>query len=282
MFWIILFVFGLAIGSFLNVVAGRYDGERSLFAAEPISGRSYCPHCKQTLRWFELVPLVSFLMQGGKCHRCKTQISFQYPIAELISGFIFVFVPWHIMTIAGAGGFILIGLSLFWILFFETLFVMSLIDIRLGIIPDELNGFLFVLALFFGIFIAGYLGLMNHSLFGVFAGMFGLQGNYWMNHLFAAIFGGAFFGLLILITRGRGMGMGDLKLAVPLGFFLGWPDVMFATAFAFVIGATIGLASIAIGKRTMKGSLPFGPFFALGVMTVFFFGYQLLQWYLRL
>jgi prepilin signal peptidase PulO-like enzyme (type II secretory pathway) len=282
MFWIILFVFGLAIGSFLNVVAGRYDGERSLFAAAPISGRSHCPHCKQTLRWFELVPLVSFMMQGGKCRRCKAPIGFQYPIAEIISGLIFVFVPLRIMTIAGTDGFLLMGLSLFWILFFEALFVMSLIDIRLGIIPDELNGFLCVLALFFGIFIAGYLGLANHSLFGAFAGMFGLQSNYWLNHLFAAIFGGAFFGLLILITRGRGMGMGDFKLAIPLGFFLGWPDIMFAIAFAFVIGAVVGLMTIAVGKRTMKGSLPFGPFFALGVMTVFFFGYQILQWYLRL
>jgi prepilin signal peptidase PulO-like enzyme (type II secretory pathway) len=265
----------------LNVVAERYNGERSLFAAEPIGGRSYCPHCKRTLRWFELVPLASFIMQGGKCRRCKAPIGFHYPIAELISGLVFAFVPWHIMTIAGAGGFLLIGLSVFWVLFFETLFVMSLIDIRLGIIPDELNGFLFILALFFGIFVAGYLGLANHSLFGAFAGIFGLQGNYWISHTFAAIFGGAFFGLLILITRGRGMGMGDLKLAVPLGFFLGWPDIMFATAFAFVIGAAIGIVTIVAGKRTMKGSLPFGPFFALGVATVFFFGYQLLQWYLR-
>jgi prepilin signal peptidase PulO-like enzyme (type II secretory pathway) len=78
------------------------------------------------------------------------------------------------------------------------------------------------------------------------------------------------------------MGMGDFKLAIPLGFFLGWPDIMFATAFAFVIGAAVGLAAIAVNKKTMKGSLPFGPFCALGVVTVFFFGYQILQWYLRI
>jgi len=78
------------------------------------------------------------------------------------------------------------------------------------------------------------------------------------------------------------MGMGDLKLAVPLGFLLGWPDILFATAFAFVIGAAVGLVTIAAGKRTMKGSLPFGPFFALGAATVFFFGFQLLQMYLRI
>ncbi|MDR3582451.1 MAG: prepilin peptidase [Candidatus Pacebacteria bacterium] len=282
MFWLILFVFGLAIGSFLNVVAGRYDGERSLFAAGPISGRSYCPHCKRTLRWFELVPVVSFIMQGGKCRRCHAPIGLGYPAAEIISGLIFVFVPWRIMILSGAGGFLFAGLSFFWVVAFEALFVMSLIDIRLGIIPDELSGFLCVLALFSGIFVAGYLGLTDHSLFGTFADMFGLQGNYWISHLFAALFGGAFFGALIAITRGRGMGMGDLKLAIPLGFFLGWPDILFAIAFAFVIGAAVGLVTIAMGKRTMKGSLPFGPFFALGVATVFFFGYQMFGWYLRL
>ncbi len=99
--WLILFVFGLAIGSFLNVVALRYDGERSLFDAGPVSGRSYCPHCGRTLRWFELVPLVSFIMQGAKCRRCHAPISFQYPLVELISGLVFVFVPWHIMSAAG-------------------------------------------------------------------------------------------------------------------------------------------------------------------------------------
>lgn len=281
MFWLILFVFGLAIGSFLNVVAGRYDGERSLFNPAPISGRSYCPHCKRTLRWFELVPLVSFIIQGGKCRRCAAPIGFQYPVAELISGLIFMLVPLRILAVSGVGGFLFMGLSFFWIALFEILFLMSLIDIRLGVIPDELNGFLCILGLFSGIFMVGYLGLANHSLFGVFAGIFGMQGNYWINHLTAAIFGGAFFGLLIVITRGKGMGMGDLKLAVPLGFFLGWPDILFATAFAFVIGAVIGLVTIAVGKRTMKGSLPFGPFFALGATVVFLFGYQLLRWYMR-
>ncbi len=159
---------------------------------------------------------------------------------------------------------------------------MSLIDIRLGIIPDALNIFIFVLALFSGIFVAGYLGLANHSFFGGYASLFGLQGDFWMNHLLAALFAGAFFGSIILFTRGRGMGMGDLKLAIPLGFLFGWPDVMFVVAFSFVIGAAIGLFTIALGRKTMKGSLPFGPFFALGAATVFFFGYQLFSWYVRL
>lgn len=282
--WLILFVFGLAIGSFLNVVAVRYDGGETapLFSPRAIGGRSHCPHCGRTLRWFELVPLASWILQGGRCRSCGAGISFQYPLAELVSGLIFVFVPWRIFAIAGTGGTLLIGLSLFWVIAFEALLLMSLVDIRLGIIPDGLNLFLFVLGMFFNIFLAGWLGPANHSLLGGYAGMFGLQGSLWLNRAVGAVFGGAFFGLLIAGTRGKGMGLGDLKLAIPLGFLLGWPDILFAIAAAFVIGAIVGLVTIAAGRRTMKGSLPFGPFFALGVAAVFMFGYQFLQWYLRI
>ena len=287
MFWLILFVLGLAIGSFLNVVALRYDGGETapLFSPRAIGGRSHCPHCGRTLRWFELVPLASWILQGGRCRSCGAGISVRYPLAELISGFVFVFVPWRIMTMTGISLFgspLLIGLAIFWIVAFEALFLMSFVDIRLGIIPDGLNIFLFVLAVFSAIFLGGVLGPANHSLLGAYSGIFGLQGNLWLNRLVGALFGGAFFGFLIAVTRGKGMGLGDLKLAVPLGLLLGWPDILFAIGAAFVIGAAVGLAAIASGRRTMKGSLPFGPFFALGVAAVFFFGYQVLQWYLRI
>jgi leader peptidase (prepilin peptidase)/N-methyltransferase len=284
MLWLILFVFGLAIGSFLNVVALRYDGGLTapLFSPRAIGGRSHCPQCGRTLRWFELVPLASYIIQGGACRNCGAKIGLQYPVAELISGLIFVFVPLRIMAASGAGGALFIGLAAFWVIAFEMLFLMSLIDIRLGIIPDGLNISVFVLALFFNIFVGGSLGAANHSLLGAYASVFGLQSNLWVNHIAAALLAGAFFGLLIAITRGRGMGFGDLKLAVPLGFLMGWPDILIAAAFAFVIGAIAGLIAIASRRRTMKGSLPFGPFFALGAAVVFFFGYQILQWYLRI
>ncbi len=283
MLWIVLFLFGLAIGSFLNVVAVRYDGGETapLFSPRAIGGRSHCPHCGRTLRWFELVPLASWILQGGRCRSCGAGVSAQYPFAELVSGLIFVLVPWRIMTVAGAGGALLVDLSVFWIVAFEALFLMSLIDIRLGIIPDGLNLSLALIAFFFAVFLGGALGLANHSLFGIYAAAFGLQGSLWLSRIAGAVFGGAFFGALIAMTRGKGMGLGDLKLAIPLGFLLGWPDILFATGAAFVIGAAVGLTAIALGRRTMKGSLPFGPFFALGAAFVFFFGYQFLQWYVR-
>ncbi len=287
MVWFILFVIGLAIGSFLNVVALRYDGGETapLFSPRAIGGRSHCPHCGTTLRWFELVPLASWIVQRGRCRTCHAKIGWRYPLAELLAGLIAVLVPLRVATAVAAGApgmAALVGISLFWIVIFEALFLMALIDIRLGIIPDGLNLSLAVIGIFFAIYLGGTIGLANPSLLGPYAGIFGLQANLWLNRLVGALFAGALFGLLIAGTRGKGMGMGDLKLAIPLGFLLGWPDILFAVAAAFVIGAVAGIVAILAGKRTMKGALPFGPFLAIGVATVFFFGYQFVRWYFRI
>src|SRR3989344_2404324 len=90
---ILLFIFGAVLGSFINVLAVRYDPERFIFDSKVIGGRSYCPHCRKTLRWFELVPLMSFLFQRGQCLGCGRRISFQYPLVEIVAGLICVFVP---------------------------------------------------------------------------------------------------------------------------------------------------------------------------------------------
>lgn len=250
MIWLILFVFGLAIGSFINVVATRYDGEHFLFANTVIGGRSHCEQCKKTLRWFELVPLFSFAIQGARCRRCKAPLSVQYPFVELISGLIFVCVP----LIVGLA----VAASIVWVLVFEALLLMSLIDIELGIIPDEINVFLGVL----GILLA--INSMSEA------------------RLIGALAAGLFFGALILITKGKGMGMGDLKLAIPLGLLFGWPTISLVFMFAFLTGAVVGLVSIAFKKNTMKGTLPFGPFLAIGSAIIFLWGTWLVQRYISL
>jgi prepilin signal peptidase PulO-like enzyme (type II secretory pathway) len=259
---IILFVFGLVMGSFLNVVATRYDGEHFLFDAKMIGGRSHCTQCKETLRWFELVPLFSFIIQGGRCRRCKAKLSIQYPLVELISALIFVFVPFTLSAgIAPGATALFIFIAALWIAVFEALLVMSLIDIRLGIIPDEINIFLGVVGVALTIFLSDG------------------QWNIVLAKIIGAAAAGIFFALLIAVTRGKGMGMGDLKLAIPLGLVFGWPDIAFVAMFAFVIGAIVGVFSIARGKNTMKGTLPFGPFLALGAATMFFWGVPILNWY---
>ena len=255
----ILFVFGIAIGSFLNVVILRYDGEHFLFDAKAIGGRSHCMHCKATLRWFELVPVASFIIQGGRCRRCKARLAAQYPIVELLSGLIFVCVPLALAAGAAPDASFALGATL-WVAAFEALLVMSVIDIRLGIIPDEINIFLLVLGIL--------LALVP-----------GWQGSAVLGRVIGALAAGAFFALLIAVTRGKGMGMGDLKLAIPLGLIFGWPDIVFVLAFSFVIGAVLGVIAVARGKNTMKGTLPFGPFLALGATTMFFWGAPMLNWY---
>jgi prepilin signal peptidase PulO-like enzyme (type II secretory pathway) len=250
MIWFFLFIFGLAIGSFINVVATRYDGDHFLFANTVIGGRSHCEGCKKTLRWFELIPLFSFLAQRGRCRRCDANLSFQYPLAELTSGLIFVFVPLAIGALSLA--------AIFWIIVFELLLLMSLIDIALGIIPDEICVMLAVLGIL--------LAINNNA----------------ESRLIGAVAAGAFFGLLILITKGKGMGMGDLKLSIPLGLLFGWPNITLVLMFSFLTGAIAGLASIAFQKNTMKGTIPFGPFLALGAAIVFFWGPSLVSWYLSL
>lgn len=287
---VILFIFGIAIGSFLNVVTLRYDGEHFLFDPKEIGGRSHCVHCKATLRWFELVPLFSFLAQGGRCRRCKTRLNIQYPIVELISGIIFVFVPLALgiglvspATLATTPLAVpLVLVAAIWVAVFEALLVMAVIDIRLGIIPDEVNIFLGVLGVFLVILSAGYFGQGNISFLGPYAGIFGLQGSMVIARLVGAVGGGIFFAFLIAVTRGRGMGMGDLKLAIPLGLLFGWPDIIFVMVFAFIFGALAGVTAIVRGKSTMKGTLPFGPFLALGAVTMFFWGPAIFGWYFSL
>ena len=260
---VILFAFGLAIGSFLNVVAMRYDGERFLFSTTLIGGRSHCEHCKKILRWFELVPLASFVVQGGRCRRCKARLSTQYPIVELLSGIIFVCVPLALGMGAGIAA-PLIAVAALWIAIFEVLLVMTLIDIRLGIIPDEINIFLAI---------AGMLLLLIPVPLDAAAVLV---------KIIAALGGGVFFALLIAVTRGKGMGMGDLKLAIPLGLLFGWPEIVLVLMVAFVIGAVVGVVAVARGTNSMKGTLPFGPFLALGAMTAFFWGAPIIGWYLSL
>ncbi len=266
---VILFAFGLAVGSFLNVVATRYDGERFLLSNKLIGGRSHCEQCKETLRWFELVPLASFALQGGRCRRCKARLSAQYPIVELLSGIIFVFVPLALGVgrAMGVGAIITAPFVLFaalWIAVFEALLVMTLIDIRLGIIPDEINIFLGAV---------GILLLLIPAPLDAAAVII---------KIISALGAGVFFALLIAVTRGKGMGMGDLKLAIPLGLLFGWPEIVLVLMAAFVIGAVVGVITIARGTNSMKGTLPFGPFLVLGAVTVFFWGAPIIGWYLSL
>ncbi len=279
--YIILFIFGLAIGSFLNVVSIRFKPENKVFDLKNIGGRSACPYCHKILHWYELVPIISFFIQAGKCRSCGHKLPWQYPIVELLSGLIFVFVPYILHPQSNI-------LSIIWILAFLVLLLISLIDFRVFFVPDEL-----ILVLIFLGFILNFLfsrspvlgiKLINHSFLLQYALVFSFSwlGNIWVNHLFAALAAGLFFGILFYFWKGKILGGGDVKLGFALGFLLGWPDTLMALILAFILGGITGLALMISRKKTMKDFLPLAPFLAIGVVLTVFFGYQIVNGYFSL
>lgn len=282
-----LFVLGAAVGSFLNVVALRYDPDRFLLDRHIVGGRSHCPACGARLRWLELIPLLSFVLQGGRCRRCRARLSFQYPLVELVSGLIFVFVPQKLTFLFYLSDAALFFLTVLWIFALLTIFLISLIDARLRLIPDEasiflgLVGFSMLLVLSANIAALGY-EVPPTSFLGHYALLFPWHKSPWLNHLAGSAFALLFFAFLIGITRGRGMGLGDLKLGAALGFLFGFPDIILLLILAFVIGSFVGLLVIASGTKTLKSFLPFGPFLGVAAALTFFFGGEIMATYFRL
>mgnify|MGYP001580032107 FL=1 len=152
------------------------------------------------------------------------------------------------------------------------------------IIPNSLNLSLAILGVI-NIFINNYyqrFNFLNGSFLGVYAPIFGLRENIWFNYLLASFFAVAIFGLIILISRGRAMGLGDLKLVASLGLIFGWPDILIVLFLAFIIGALVGVIFLVLKKKKIKDMVPFGPFLVLGAGLTFFFGYQIISGYFRL
>jgi prepilin signal peptidase PulO-like enzyme (type II secretory pathway) len=268
---IIIFLIGLAVGSFINVVSFRYEPERGLFNTTDVRGRSKCMRCLNTLKWYELIPLMSFIIQRRKCRSCNVTLSWQYPDIEIAAGILAV-----LLFQAFSG--VELGI---WILATFFLLVITAVDFRLKIIPDEANIIIGILG------IARIITLQTNGGFGNFEGssvghyafMFGFRKNIWLNHGFAALLGLLIFGAIIALTKGRGMGMGDLKLAVVGGILLGWPDSIFALMIAFIAGSLWGIGLIVVGRKSLKSAIPFGPFIVLGFFIMIFFGQVLMSGY---
>lgn len=273
---VVLFVFGLAFGSFFNVLTMRYDGEAAFGDPRVIGGRSHCRHCRVTLRWFELVPVLSFLVQGGTCRHCGARLSAAYPIVELATALIFFAVPWRLAAIYPDMNLAWWALAGLLVAAFSVLLLITIIDVRLGIIPDGLVVGLAAVAVAI-VWLAGNAALAPFS----FLGFLMHAPSWWMLHIVGALGAGAFFLLLWLLTRGKGMGMGDVKLAIPLGLLFGWPAVAWLAAVAFVAGAAVGVAMIAARTKTMESALPFGPFLAFAAAFIFFFGADIASWYVN-
>lgn len=288
-----LFILGTIIGSFLNVIILRAEKE------EKITGRSYCPNCKKKLKWWELIPVFSFFILGGKCSECKKKISWQYPLVELLTGICFALTYNRLIQLSffntslnGSFGldFCLAALFLgLWLYFVSVLIVIAVYDLRTYYILDTvlypaiiiafLSQTLFsVLAWkklipFFEQTGPNFLGLGQYF-FGTF--------NFPINLIIGAGFYFVILGILAYGSKGRAMGYGDPKLGIFLGALLLWPASLIALLLSFCFGGLVGLITIVLKKKTMKSYLPFGPFLALAGFIVFLFGDIILKGYFKL
>jgi prepilin signal peptidase PulO-like enzyme (type II secretory pathway) len=282
---ILLFILGTIFGSFTCVVAMRYDADRFIGDTRVIGGRSRCMSCGRDLRWFELIPIISFIIQRARCRSCKAPIAWQHFIVEIISGLLFVAI--HARIAHGAiylhqSPGVIAALSAVWIAVFMVLLLITLIDLRLYIIPDEAQIALVVLGILLGILESSHFVIPHDSLLGGYGYLFGGGTTIWMKQLLGFVVGGGALGLLVAITRGRGMGMGDVKLAAALGIVFAWPDISVLLGLSFIIGSLYALFAMFRRGATLKSAVPFGPFIALGALVLFFAGTTLATAYFGL
>lgn len=288
LYYIFLFIFGLIMGSFLNVVSLRYKPGKFVFSFNVLRGRSKCPNCNKKLSWVELIPIISFLIQRGKCKKCNQKISWQYPIVEFLTGLIFLFVPMFFVDFYNffnnpVNNWLFFGLILAWILVFIVWLLISIIDIRHYLIPNELNlilGILGIVIIIFKLIISDFILPFHDSFLRHYTLIFSPTQNILINHTLGALLGGLFFLTLVLLSRGKGMGMGDVKLAFVSGLVLGWPEIALGLIIAFILGGIFGGILLLIGSKTLKDKLPFGPFMVTSMILAMLFGYQIVQAYL--
>ncbi|MEK7512961.1 MAG: prepilin peptidase [Patescibacteria group bacterium] len=294
LFYTLLFVFGTTIGSFLNVATLRYQPEGRLFSLADLRGRSRCPSCGTTLRWFELIPLLSFLALRGRCRSCGARISLQYPLIELLSGCAVGLAPLFFNRFWGVSDqlFFSLGAPLthylliaLWVAAVLLYLVLVVIDVRHFIIPNGVSLAIAILGLAVTANLAWYadtLPVFRSSFLSHYQLLFTPFQSVLLNHLLGVAVGGALFGLLHFLSRGRAMGFGDVKLAAASGLVLGWPDIGLAIALSFIVGGLWGSVLIVLGTRTLRDLVPFGPFFVVGVLGTVFLGAKIIGWYFGL
>jgi len=251
--WVLVFLLGTAVGSFLNVVVYRV-----LHGDSPFRGRSECPGCKRVISWYDNIPLVSFVLLGGKCRRCGKKISLQYPVLELLTGVLFVW--WYgigqIFFRLSEGPYQVIQPG-FWLLIGIALASLLVADLFYGMLPDIFTMGISVIAFLyrFALTVTGIMKLYDFLLF-----------------VTAGVVASGFFMGLAIVTKGKGMGMGDVKLALAMGLLLGWPKTLVAMVVAFLTGATLGIILIVAKQKRFGQTIPFGPFMILGTVVALAWG----------
>lgn len=271
--YLFIFVFGTICGSFLNCVIYRLEIGESF-----LKGRSYCPHCKHVLTWQDLIPIFSFLILKGKCRYCHQKISWQYPLVELATGILFVstLIYFFSKTSILVNSAMTELTSIYYLVIACFLIIIFVYDLKHYIIPDKVIYPAIAIAFLYQLFKIWDLGFVPNFEFRI--------SNFQTlaNPLLSAFLASLFFLMIVLISQGKWMGVGDIKLAFLMGLILSFPNILVALFLAFFIGAIIGIELIILGKKTLKSEIPFGPFLVSGTFLALFFGQKILDWYLNL
>ena len=239
---------GLLIGSFLNVVIYRVPRDESI-----VSPSSHCPSCGHVLRAWELIPVISFLIQRGQCRSCQGRISWRYPAVELLTGVLFFITAYLSFNVEMHPARLFLNLA-----FVAVLVALSFIDLDTFRLPDVLT-----------------LPLLGLGLLGAFL----IPGNPggWESALSALGAGGLFW--IIARVYPQGMGLGDVKLVAAMGAFLGFPSIFLAVFMGSFMGALIGIFLLFMGRKRFGQQIPFGPYLALGAILALLWGTLIIDWY---
>lgn len=251
--FIIAFITGLVIGSFLNVCIYRLPRNISI-----VIPSSRCPVCNMPIRAVDNIPVLSYIFLGGKCRECKTKISLRYPVVEILNALLYVLILWRF----GIGW----HTPVYFILC-SSLIVITFIDIDFQIIPDIIT----IPGILIGL-IAGSVLLfdpfMRNSILGFKSSFIGF------------VMGGTIYYVIAIMSKG-GMGGGDIKMMAMIGSFTGWKSVLMTTLIGSFTGSLFGLFLILFKGKGRKTKVPFGPFLAFGTIITLFYGQELLNFYLN-
>lgn len=259
---IFLFLAGLCLGSFANVLVDRGQKNRSL------SGRSRCDFCHYQLKWFDNVPVFSWLILGGRCRRCGKKLSVQYPLVELTMGGLFALSGWQGGLVGWSWGGEEIFKTGFFLAFSFLFLVIALWDGKYMVIPDNLIWIGLVLAVLLAVgegfisqncFFSGWRCVFIQSGLGAFL-----------------VFG--FFFLMFHFSSGRWIGGGDVRLGLLIGFLAGWENVYWLLLLAYLSGALAAVALLLAKRKKMSSQIPFGPFLLLASYVVLLWEDEVGRW----
>jgi leader peptidase (prepilin peptidase)/N-methyltransferase len=246
---LIFLILGLIIGSFLNAVVYRLN------AVESLMERSHCPNCQKKVRWFDNVPLLSFVLLSARCRDCGEKISWQYPIVEAATGIMFALLGNYFFDIFDFESWIL---TAYYLTVFSILMIIFVYDFKYMEIP--------MLVLWLGVVVSlAYFVFFDWQSFQNASSVLDLKT---ISGIFGGLVAGGFFYALAAYSKETWMGYGDAYLGILAGLVVGWPNVLTALMLSFTIGALISVALIAVSKKTMKSQVPFAPFLITGVFLV--------------